>query len=146
MLYGFRPASRGTSADARIKLVARGRNGRRLAFAGLVRWGGRRPYPHAATLRSVHEHAGEHDLHGATLAFKTKNAASTSCSLDGAPFVSCSSPVSFTALALGKHALTVLATNQQRCDRGRELDRPRSAAAAAGLLPRRRPGRSPPRP
>ena len=112
VLYGYRPASRGTSADARIKLVARGRKGRRLAFAGLVRWG--RPATLTRTrgpsVRFTSTPANTTSTR-ATLAFKATNAASTSCSLDGAAFVSCSSPVSFTALALGKHALTVLATN-----------------------------------
>ena len=48
---------------------------------------------------------------GATVAFTVTNADSTACSLDGYPFATCSSPVSYTGLGLGPHSVTVRATN-----------------------------------
>src|SRR5215210_6270898 len=114
VLYGYALASRGTTPDARVKLVARnGRNGRKLAVTALVRAGkpakpSRKPAP---TVSFTSVPPATTTSTSATLAFAAKNATSTGCSLDGAAFVSCASPVLFTSLALGKHALTVLAAN-----------------------------------
>jgi hypothetical protein len=47
----------------------------------------------------------------ATLAFTTRNATTVRCSLDGAAFAACSSPVSLSGLALGTHSFTVRAAN-----------------------------------
>jgi hypothetical protein len=113
VLYGYGPASRGSKVGRRVKLVARSRTGRRLAVTALVPVGRparvrRTPSPvvwitgaPAATTTST----------TASIQFNTRNSTSTTCSLDGAAFVPCSSPVLFSALALGKHAVTVLAAN-----------------------------------
>lgn len=113
VLYGYAPA-RSESAGGRLRLVARNaRTGRVLGIARLRRtWKPAKPSktpkprvaftstPPATTTATT-----------ATISFTTKNATATTCSFDGAPFVSCGSPVTFTALALGKHALTVVASN-----------------------------------
>ncbi|HEV8638763.1 MAG TPA: DUF4082 domain-containing protein [Chloroflexota bacterium] len=49
---------------------------------------------------------------GATFAFSSTEAGATfACSLDGAPFAPCASPVSFTALSEGSHTFAVRATD-----------------------------------
>jgi hypothetical protein len=114
VLYGYVRASRGSSAGPRLKLVARnGRSGRRLAIAALVPFGkpakpSRTPQP---TVSFTSTPNATTTSTSATIAFSTKNATSTSCSLDGAPLLSCTSPVLFSSLALGSHALTVLVAN-----------------------------------
>jgi hypothetical protein len=47
----------------------------------------------------------------ATVAFVTTNASKIKCSLDGASFVSCTSPVTYTGLAVGWHSFVVKATS-----------------------------------
>ena len=113
VLNGYRPAARGTGT-AGVKLVARnGRSGRRLAVVALRRIEksakpANTPRP---TVSFTSVPPSPTTARSATLAFTTRHATSTRCSLDGAAFVSCSSPVSFSGLALGTHALTVLAAN-----------------------------------
>jgi hypothetical protein len=113
VLHGYRPAAPGT-ATARVTLVARnGRSGRRLAVVVLMRAG--KPVKPANTPKPSVSFTSfppsPTTATNATLAFTTRRATSTRCSLDGAVFVSCSSPVSFSGLALGTHALTVLVAN-----------------------------------
>jgi hypothetical protein len=113
MLYGYGPA-RGTSAGRRLRLVARNaRTGRVLGIARLRRiWKpvrrSRTPRPLVSFTRTPDETTTATE---ASFAFTTSNASATTCSLDGGPFVDCGSPVSFTALDLGRHALTVVASN-----------------------------------
>ncbi len=45
----------------------------------------------------------------ATVAFVAKDANKVKCSLDGASFVSCTSPVTYTGLAIGGHSFVVKA-------------------------------------
>lgn len=113
VLYGYAPA-RSESAGRRVRLVARNsRTGRVLGIARLRRtWKpvtpSKLPRPNVSFASTP---PATTTATTATISFTTKNATTTTCSLDGAPFVSCTSPVTFTALALGKHALTVVASN-----------------------------------
>jgi hypothetical protein len=112
-LYGYTPA-RSESAARRVRLVARNaRTGRVLGIARLRRtWKpvrpSRTPNPHVSFTSTP---PATTTATTATISFTTKDATATTCSFDGAPFVSCGSPVTFTALALGKHTLTVVASN-----------------------------------
>jgi hypothetical protein len=113
VLYGYAPA-RSEAAGPRVRLVARNaNNGRVLGIAPLRRtWKpvrqSKTPIPHVSFTTSP---PATTTATTATVSFTTKDATATTCSLDGAPFVLCASPVTFTALALGKHALTVVASN-----------------------------------
>jgi hypothetical protein len=113
VLHGYAPAH-SDSAGPPIRLVAHNAgSGRVLAVTRLQRaWKpatpSRTPRPLVSFTRTP---ASTTTATTASISFTTRNATSTTCSLDGAPFVSCSSPVSFTALALGKHVLTVVASN-----------------------------------
>jgi hypothetical protein len=113
-LSGVRRASRGSADESLIKLIARNsRTGARLAVIALQRTG-RVSQPSNKSKPSVSFTSAPAASTTATTAkfsFTSKNAASTACSLDGSIFVTCSSPVSFNGLALGKHALTVVVTN-----------------------------------
>jgi hypothetical protein len=115
VLQGLRPASRGSAAGPRLKLVARNSStGRRLAVIALRRTG-RTPKPSAQPAPTVHftrTPAASTSSTAAAFSFTT-NAGSTTCSLDGSAFVACSSPVALNGLALGSHALTVLVTNSR---------------------------------
>jgi hypothetical protein len=116
VLQGLRPASRGSAVGSRVKLVARNaRTGRRLAVIALRRTG-RVPTPSRQPAPTVHFRstpAASTSSTTATFSFTTTNAGSTTCSLDGSAFVTCSSPVALNGLALGPHALTVLVTNSR---------------------------------
>lgn len=114
LLRFFRPATRGTDAASRVKLVARNsRTGRRLAVIALQRTG-RTPNARRKakpTIAFTSTPSASTSATTAAFSFKTTNAASTTCSLDGSAFTTCSSPVALNGLALGAHALTVLVTN-----------------------------------
>jgi hypothetical protein len=112
VLYGYAPAH-GRAKGKKVKLFARARSGRILAAASLRRtWKpakpGNRPFPTVAFTSTPPDPTSSAS---ATLAFGTRHASATSCSLDGAPFVACSSPVSFNGLALGRHTLMVVVSN-----------------------------------
>ena len=113
-LSGVRPASRGSAADSVIKLFARNsRTGARLAVIALQRTGrvsqpSNKAKPSASFTSTP---AASTTATTANFSFTTKNAGTTSCSLDGSVFANCSSPVALNGLVLGKHALTVLVTN-----------------------------------
>ena len=113
VLYGYAPA-RSEAVGPRVRLVARNaNNGRVLGIARLRRtWKpvrpSRTPNPHVSFTSTP---PATTTATTATISFTTKDATATTCSFDGAPFVSCASPVSFTALALGERALTVVASN-----------------------------------
>jgi hypothetical protein len=114
VLEGFRPLSRGSAAAHRLKLIARNsRTGRRLAVIGL-RYSGRTARKTRTPAPTISFTKTPSDTTAATtaaFAFTRSHAASTTCSLDGSSFVTCSSPVAFNNLALGAHALTVLVGN-----------------------------------
>jgi hypothetical protein len=113
VLYGYAPA-RSEAAGPRVRLVARNaKNGRVLGIARLRRtWKpirqSKAPNPHVSFTSTP---PATTTATTATISFTTKDATAATCSFDGAPFVSCASPVTFSALALGKHALTVVASN-----------------------------------
>ena len=115
VLEGFRPVSRGSAASPRLKLVAHNsRTGRRLAvvalgYSGLTAGKTRTPAP---TVSFTKAPPASTVATTAAFAFAQSRAASTTCSLDGSSFVTCSSPVAFNNLALGAHALTVLVGNR----------------------------------
>jgi len=106
-------AARAGEAAAKLRARLHARRHRRLAVLSLRRV----PRPARPTKSSRPSVAftsvpsSPTTARNATLAFTARRATSIRCSLDGAAFVSCSSPVSFSGLALGTHTLTVLAAN-----------------------------------
>ena len=114
VLEGFRTVSRGSTASPRLKLIARNsRTGRRLAVIAL-RYSGRTAGKTRTPAPTISFMKTPPDTTSATTAdfsFTRSHATSTTCSLDGSSFVTCSSPVAFNNLSLGAHALTVLAGN-----------------------------------
>jgi hypothetical protein len=114
VLEGFRPVSRGSAAAHGLKLIARNsRTGRRLALIALGYSGrsARKTRTPAPTISFTKAPPETTATTTAAFAFTRSHATTTTCSLDGSSFVTCSSPVAFNNLALGAHALTVLVGN-----------------------------------
>jgi hypothetical protein len=112
VLYGYTLAGRGVHGR-KIRVVARnGRNGRRLGVVRLVAGKQLRPDRKLRpTVQLTDVPPATTTSTSASVSFVTTNATAITCSLDGSTFSACSSPASVSGLALGDHALTVLATS-----------------------------------
>jgi parallel beta helix pectate lyase-like protein len=113
VLQGLRPASGIKATASLVKLVARNsRTGRRLAVITLQRSRvAKPPRTQKPTVSYTKTPSASTSATTASFSFKTTNAGTTTCSLDGSAFVACSSPVAFNGVALGGHALTVFVSN-----------------------------------